>query len=107
MMLMLIGMTVIAVVMLVLVRMTVVAVMMLMLIGMAIVTVVMRMLVGMTVSAVMMGMLVGMVRPGEGCRCAQSKRCDGCQDGLIGIGNGHSAGSPVDLILTFQRVIFS
>ena len=107
MMLMLVRMAVIPMMMLVLVRMPVIAMMMLMLVGMAIVTMVMRMLVGMTVSAVVMRVLVGMVRPGERCRCAQSKRCDGCQDGLIGIGNGHSAGSPVNKVLTFQRVIFS
>ena len=107
MMLMLVGMTVIAVVMLVLVRMPVIAMMMLMLVGMAIVTVVMRVLGRMTIVTMMVRVLVRVIRPGEGCRCAQSKRCNGCQDGLIGIGNGHSAGSPVNKGLTFQRVIFS
>ena len=107
MMLMLVRVTVVAVVMLVLVGMPVIAMMMLVLVGMPIVAMVVRMLVGMTVGTVVMCVLVGMVRPGEGRRCAERQGCDGCQDGLPGIGNGHSAVTPVTLFSVYRPVIFS
>ena len=93
--------------MLMLVRVTVVAVVMLVLVGMPVIAMMMRMLVGMTVGTVVMCVLVGMVRPGEGRRCAERQGCDGCQDGLPGIGNGHSAVTPVTLFSVYRPVIFS
>ena len=93
--------------MLMLVRVTVVAVVMLVLVGMPIVAMMVRVLIGMTVGTVVMSVLVGMVRPGEGRRCAERQGCDGCQDGLPGIGNGHSAVTPVTLFSVYRPVIFS